>query len=90
LVANTLNSLSEKPQPPTVARLATGGRSGAKDMQMTLMEYITQHFNGDLLRYAQSEGVSREQIISWIDNECHVIKGRLFMPVKHLPVEQVQ
>ena len=46
-------------------------------MQMTLMEYITQHFNGDLHRYAQSEGVSREQIINWIDNECHVIKGRI-------------
>jgi hypothetical protein len=70
--------------------LATGGRSGAKDMQMTLMEYITQHFNGDLHRYAQSEGVSREQIINWIDNEYHVIKGRLFMPVRHLPGEQAQ
>ncbi|MFI8418156.1 hypothetical protein ACQKDS_17015 [Serratia sp. NPDC078593] len=58
-------------------------------MQMTLMEYITQHFNGDLQRYAQSEGVSREQIIKWIDNECYVIKGRLFMPVKHLPCEDV-
>ena len=59
-------------------------------MQMTLMEYITQHFNGDLHRYAQSEGVSREQIINWIDNECHVIKARLFMPVRHLPGEQAQ
>ncbi|CAI0856565.1 hypothetical protein V2T44_22215 [Serratia ficaria] len=59
-------------------------------MQMTLMEYIKQYFNGDLHRFAQSEGVSSEQIISWIDNECHVIKGRLFMPVKHLPVEQAQ
>lgn len=57
---------------------------------MTLMEYITRHFNGDLHRYAQSEGVSREQIISWINNECHVIKGKLFMPVRHLPVEQAQ
>ncbi|HEI8865303.1 hypothetical protein [Serratia sp. AKBS12] len=59
-------------------------------MQMTLMEYITLHFNGDLHRYAQAEGVSSDQIRRWIDNECYVIKGRLVMPVKHLPAEEIQ
>jgi hypothetical protein len=68
-----------------VARLATGGRSGVTAMQMTLMEYITQYFNGDLYRYARYEGVSREQILKWINNECYVVKGKLVMPVKHLP-----
>ncbi|WP_447870809.1 hypothetical protein [Serratia fonticola] len=56
-------------------------------MHMTLMEYIRLHFNGDIYRYAQFEGVSREQILKWIDNECYVIKGKLVMPVKHLPAE---
>ncbi|WP_431222645.1 hypothetical protein ACQ86O_20580 [Serratia sp. L9] len=59
-------------------------------MQMTLMEYITQHFNGDLHRYAQFAGVSREQILKWIENECCIIKGKLVMPVKHLPVVNSQ
>ncbi|WP_197062173.1 MULTISPECIES: hypothetical protein [unclassified Serratia (in: enterobacteria)] len=54
-------------------------------MQMTLMEYITQYFNGDLYRYARYEGVSREQILKWINNECYVIKGKLVIPVKHFP-----
>lgn len=54
-------------------------------MHMTLMEYITRYFNGDLYRYARSEGVSREQILKWINNDCYVINGKLVTPVKHLP-----
>lgn len=54
-------------------------------MQMSLMEYIASYFNGDIQRYAKFQGVSREQILEWVNNECHVIKGKLVMPVKHLP-----
>ncbi|MFC0227158.1 hypothetical protein [Serratia aquatilis] len=54
-------------------------------MQMSLMEYIAHYFNGDIHRYAQFEGVSCEQILEWIENECYVINGKLVMPVKHLP-----
>jgi hypothetical protein len=66
---------------------AISGRLGVISMHMTLMEYIQLHFNGDIYRYAQFEGVSREQVLKWINNECYVIKGKLVMPVKHLPAE---
>lgn len=55
-------------------------------MQLTLMEYIKLKFNGDLYRYAQFEGISREQLLEWLENEYYVVKGKVVRPVKHLPV----
>lgn len=52
---------------------------------MTLFQHITQTHSGNVSEFARSIGVSRTQVVRWLEYGCEWHNGRVLRPLFNSP-----